>query len=166
MVKKLFLIRHAEAEDQQRGESDFGRSLTRTGMRGAALAGKYLKELEVVPDIFISSDAQRTRQTSEAIADQLKFNLENIQFDNDIYEASIRILLRVVTTTISEDKSIAIIVGHNPGISFLSEFLTGSLVGNVVPGGIVEINFMGISWPEVSQASGTLKGYFFPDTNT
>jgi phosphohistidine phosphatase len=162
MVKKLFLIRHAEAEDQQRGESDFGRSLTRTGMRGAALAGKHLKDQAVVPDIFISSDAQRTRQTSETIADQLNF--DNVQFDNDIYEASIRILLRVITT-IGEDKSTAIIVGHNPGISFLSEFLTGNLIGTVVPGGIVEINFNAISWSEISQASGTLKGYFAPDTN-
>jgi phosphohistidine phosphatase len=165
MVKKLFLVRHAEAEEQQRGESDFGRGLTRTGMRGAALAGKHLKEKNVIPDIFISSDAQRTRQTSETVADQLNFDFDKIQFENDIYEASIRILLRVITT-IGEDKSTAVIVGHNPGISFLSEFLTGSLIGTVVPGGIVEVDFMGTTWLEVSQASGTLKGYFAPDTNT
>lgn len=162
MVRNLYLIRHADAEDLQSGMKDIDRSLTRTGFRNAANAGQFLAGKNVNVQAFLSSTAQRARQTTETIADQLKYGMEQITFTEEIYEASTRILFRLVTE-LPKEASTVIMLGHNPGLTFLAEYLTGEVIGNVAPSGIVHLRWQEVSWEEISQNSGELVTYHPPE---
>jgi len=165
LIRTLFLVRHAQAAESSEGEKDLDRELTSKGKMDARHLGKYLfKNLEN-PNIILSSKANRARETAEIIAEQLKFDDEMITLHSEMYDASIRILLEVVNSLNSEFES-ALLVGHNPAISYLCEYLTKSDFNHISAGGVVVLEFKDLAWKEVSEATGNLKVTFHPDEET
>ena len=161
MVKKLFLVRHAQASETEAGGKDVNRFLTRSGQREAVYLGMYLKKNEKIPDQIISSSADRAFTTAKIVAEQLAYPLDEIIEDPDMYEASVRIFLRIINELDVNCQQV-MMVGHNPTISYLAELLTGEVVDNMATGSIVEIHFPHDSWKEVSQHTGSLRLYKTP----
>ena len=160
MRKELFLIRHAEAEQQEIGSKDFDRILTPEGEIVASKCGNFLSNLVASPDALICSSSMRTRQTAGRIVEQIQFDSSAIEMSDEIYEASTRILMRVVNE-LSEEKNKVILVGHNPAISYLAEYITGAEIGGVPPAGIVHMS-VDISWAEISDKSVDLVQFYPP----
>src|SRR3954471_12470366 len=96
MAKKLFLTRHAKSDWSVQGQKDFDRDLNSRGRVDAPRMGKKLDEMGVKPDLIISSPALRAKLTTEFIAEQLRYNDGNIQFNEEVYEASLRTLLSII----------------------------------------------------------------------
>ncbi|MEQ9427061.1 MAG: histidine phosphatase family protein [Cyclobacteriaceae bacterium] len=161
MVKKLYLVRHATAEETQSGFKDIDRNLNATGLRDANRLGNFLASNQIMPDMVISSDAIRAQQTAQVIAEQIKFTFSKIKVDADIYEASVRTLLRVINEFENGDE--VLLVAHNPGITFLAEYLTGENVGNMAPGSLTVIKLQANSWKEISEKTGSLESIRHPD---
>lgn len=161
MVKKLFLVRHAQASETEQGSKDFDRFLTRNGQREAVHAGLFLKRHDKKPDLIVASNARRALATATIIAEQLDYPVEEILEEPEMYEASVRILLRIINELDVNCQQV-MLVGHNPGLSYLAELLTDDLVGNMLPGSLAEIHFSGDSWKEVSQRTGSLVLYKSP----
>ena len=65
MSKHIVLIRHAQAERTQSGLKDKERRLTSEGSRDAMRMGKLLSESHLIPNIILSSIAERTKETSK-----------------------------------------------------------------------------------------------------
>jgi phosphohistidine phosphatase len=162
MVKKLFLGRHAESAEAVAGIKDIERDLTAKGYRDAPRVGKYLFEQNLLPDAMISSNAQRAKATAELMAEQLRYEIHKIDFSEDLYNASVRTLLRIINEAQNTWSSL-ILVAHNPAISYLAEYLSRENIGSIVPGGMVILNFEISSWEEVSEANGKLDLYIQPD---
>lgn len=162
MVKKIYFIRHANAEELERGGRDIDRPLSREGYRHAALVGQRLAQLNVKPDLFLTSPAVRTLQTSEIIADQIKFESTRVVVDDEVYEGSARVLLRIING-IDEKYNTVLLVAHNPGITFIAEYLTGGQIGNMEPAGMAEVAFEGLQWSEISQNTCQLERYIAPE---
>ncbi|MEL6558196.1 MAG: histidine phosphatase family protein [Bacteroidota bacterium] len=160
MLKKIFLIRHAEANSLDGGMKDFDRPLTATGVRDATHLGKYLAKKDVLPDFFLSSSALRTTQTSEEIAIQIKFEFNKVLFKDRLYEPSVRELLAELNQLSGGDS--ALLVTHNPSVTYLAEYLTGDPIGNMSPGSCVEIDFAVDSWAELSEGTGQLINIYQP----
>ncbi|MFY0625703.1 MAG: histidine phosphatase family protein [Reichenbachiella sp.] len=160
MPKELFLIRHAETENPELGLKDIDRQLTADGEIESSKIGKFLSKLVNDPDLVLSSTSQRTRQTVGLIAEQLQCNPSNIDYQEDLYESSTRILLRVINSMLEKNEKV-IVVGHNPSITFLAEYITGAEIGSVSPAGIVHIKNEG-SWAEITQNSSDLVQYYDP----
>jgi len=150
MVKDLYLIRHGEAEEPTAGLKDVERQLTSKGLQDASKVGMYLKRKEFHPDIILHSIAERTTETMNRINEQLGVKADHIESSEEVYEASARIMLRVISEIPAEMRS-AIIICHNPSITYISEYITGSEVGYVEPAGIVHIQIPYSSWSEVSE---------------
>ena len=161
MVKKLFLARHAQASETEPGIKDIDRFLTRTGQREAMYVGMFMKKHDIIPDLIISSTAQRAMTTAKIVAEQLKYPVEEILEEPEMYEASVRIFLRMINELDVNCQQV-MMVGHNPTVTYLAELLTGAVIGNIEPGGVVEIHFANDSWKEVSQHTGTLIQYKTP----
>jgi phosphohistidine phosphatase len=155
MVRSLYLIRHAEAVSAFQSSSDYSRNLSDEGIITSSQLGAKIKLSGFVPDLILSSPATRARQTIENIVQAAGFTV-SVNFDEDIYEASVGTMLKKVNQ-ISSDVRNAIIVGHNPTISFFAEYLTNDLIGNVSPGQLVKISFGADYWGMVSKGSGYLK---------
>jgi phosphohistidine phosphatase len=161
MTKTLILIRHAKSDWSESGQKDIDRELNPRGHSDAPRMGGKLVEMGVKPNLIVSSPARRTTLTAEYISEQLKYPFENIEFQEDIYEASVRTLLKVVNELNNAHQSVAII-GHNPGFSYLAEYLTGSVIGNIPTCGIVELQFELDNWALVSQNTAQLKSFIYP----
>ncbi|GAB3334927.1 phosphohistidine phosphatase SixA [Marivirga atlantica] len=161
MVKNLYLIRHAQAEEHTADKKDVERQLTSKGYQDASKIGVWFKEKGIHPDIIVHSFSKRTTETVERLNEQLGVDPDHIESSEEIYEASARILLKVITEIPAEMRS-AFIVGHNPSISYLSEYVTGAEIGHVQTAGIVHIQVPFTSWQEVSEKNCDFIDYIAP----
>lgn len=161
MVKNLYLIRHAQAEEHAASKKDVERQLTAKGYQDASKIGIYFKEKDFLPDLVIHSSATRTTETLERINEQLGIDPDHIESSEDMYEASARILLKIICDIPAEMRS-AFIVGHNPSITYLAEYMTGAEIGNVETAGIVHIQIPYTSWQEVSEKNCDFVAYISP----
>ena len=158
MSKKLCLVRHAKTEEGSYDMRDFDRELTSRGMQDATRLGKYYSSKQFIPDVVLSSDAARARATAELMASQMGYELNRIHLNHEIYEASVRTLFQLVTQLKDEWNSV-MIVGHNPVMNYLAEYLTDAEIGHMYTGSVARIDFETDSWMEVSQGSGSLEEY-------
>jgi phosphohistidine phosphatase len=111
---RLMLLRHAKADKREGGTPDQDRPLNARGQRDASAIGAYLSRHGLVPDLSLSSPAKRTRQTWEALAQQLS-GTPPARFDERLYDASadaIRIVIRETEARIGT----LMVIGHNPGL--------------------------------------------------
>ena len=161
MRKKLYLIRHAYAEDTN-GKRDFDRRLTHQGQSTVRALGRHLINQNFNPDIILCSSSERTKETAVNLVEELEINEQVVKYEDVIYNASVRELLAVLSE-ISEDHLSVAIIGHNPTITFFGEYLSGAVIGNMEPGGIVTIELSKLKWAEVSQGTGIFESYYHPN---
>lgn len=153
MTRTLYIVRHAKAEDGSMFMTDHDRDLLPDGIMAAARMGRHLRSLNIHPGLFISSTANRARDTAKAMAEQLEFDHEAIEYDSELFEGGVKAYLAVVNS-LPNSVDAAIIVGHNPDVSYFSEYLTHEQIGTLRKGAVVGIAFENIAWAEVSGRMG------------
>lgn len=160
MSIKLYLLRHSYASSG--ANSDFNRSLTTEGLNTIRELGRLLHEkVDFNPSSIICSTALRTRETCQNLIEELGLNEKSVCYEEVIYNASLREMLGVINQ-VKKDIEELVLIGHNPTITYMAEFLTGDHVGNIDPCGIATIEFKQMNWSEISQNSGVLVSYFHP----
>src|SRR5262249_14939647 len=98
-VKRLTLMRHADARWQDPGLSDLERRLNRRGISAAEAMARRLAELTLVPDLLLVSPARRPRQTGEIVARALSVPERLVMPEEALYLASAADLLKVIQAT-------------------------------------------------------------------
>ena len=161
MSKDLYLIRHALASEKEQGQDDIDRFLASDGVQGATKIGYHFNKEGVKPDIIITSPAVRAHSTSILIAEQLNYNTESIHINDELYEASVRILLQVVNR-LKASWNTVFIIGHNPSMSYLAEYITRAEIGTIEPAGYVHIQIKMDDWEQVSEGNGEFVVYKDP----
>jgi phosphohistidine phosphatase len=162
MPKELLLIRHAKSDWSISGQKDIDRQLNSRGLFTAPKVGRWLAEKGVRPDAIYSSTASRAHRTAELVAEQLGIDIASIQLEESIYEASPRNLLEFINKLNNNDNYV-VVFGHNPGFTYIAEYLTGAVVENIPTCGCVLIRFDLSNWAEVSKDSGSLVWEYFPE---
>jgi len=162
MKKTLLLLRHATAEDQSQMFKDFDRELTSRGIMDAARMGHYLKQHGTAVESIKSSGAARTYQTAKIVAEQMKFEVEDIETVEKLYSGGPQAYLAAISATPDTVRTL-LICGHNPDISYFSEYLTGANTGSMQKCSLAVIDFEGQSWAEVSGKTGELVKLLTPD---
>jgi phosphohistidine phosphatase len=155
-MKTLYLIRHAKSDWDNPALTDFERPLNKRGFRDAPFMTKKLEELDFNPDFIVCSPAQRTKDTAQLIA-----NSTSTLYDSSIYEASLNDLTRLINFLPNKHKEIAI-VGHNPSITSLSNYLTFDFIDNMPTCSIVKIELEIDNWNETTQGIGIKKFFIYP----
>jgi phosphohistidine phosphatase len=155
MSKNLIILRHAKAEPETLGQPDADRELQTAGLMEIALVGNYLSEKGVKPDLILCSPALRTLQTAQLMAERLGYEPEHINIVPTLYEASLYKLLEALSP-VAETFETVMLVGHNPHVSYLAEYLTGTEIESLSTCGVALINFQAKRWEEISSASGNL----------
>lgn len=107
---KLFLMRHASAEDKV-NEEDISRSLTQQGIKEASAAAEFLQNYKI--DKMLVSPAKRTKQTAEII--QNRVSCTNCEIVPELYASSVEKLIEIISYQEDKDKTI-LVIAHNPGI--------------------------------------------------
>ncbi|TAF74458.1 MAG: histidine phosphatase family protein [Bacteroidetes bacterium] len=161
MSKQLVLVRHAKSDRSIAGQKDFDRSLSAKGHLDAPRMGNLLAEKNITFDAIVSSPAERAKLTAQYFCEQLKVDFDKIIYNENIYEASTRVLMNEICAF--DDKFNNIIVfGHNPGMSYLAEYLTKELIGDIPTCAILTIDLQVETWAETSQGLGKLVSFDFP----
>lgn len=159
MERHLYLVRHAQADSNNFDIKDIERPLTSDGEIDASKLGKLLSGMEAI-DHVMSSSAVRTRTTTAMILEQIGFDPNHAHYTEDLYEASTRILLKKINEIDDQHNNVLMVI-HNPGITYLSEYVTGAVINNVVPAGLVHLK-LNSSWAEISKNSVELVEYIPP----
>ena len=125
-TRELFILRHAKSDWDSAAKSDFDRPLAKRGKKDAPAMGKWMKERKLIPDHIVSSPAERAKQTIQAITHELDFDKKNdkknIHFDERVYLADLQMLLEVLAECPKKANKV-MLVGHNPGLEQLLEYL-------------------------------------------
>ncbi|MEE9356627.1 MAG: histidine phosphatase family protein, partial [Methylococcaceae bacterium] len=93
---QLTLIRHAKSSWGDTALSDFDRPLNERGLRDIALMGNILNEKLAIFDQLISSPAKRAITTSKLFAEKLGHPEKDIKLEQQLYNASLHTLLKVI----------------------------------------------------------------------
>lgn len=125
-MKRVSLLRHAEAADATPGIQDLDRPLTPRGREDAKLMGAFLAKREPLPDIVLCSPSARTRETLDcARLPDLKETILNPA----IYHASAEQILAAIKA-LPESSDHVLVVGHNPGFHDLAVNLAAPTTGD------------------------------------
>jgi len=127
MQRELFILRHAKSDWAEAGQSDFERPLAHRGKKDARKLGEWMREHYLYPGLVLSSPAQRARQTLAAIGKALDIPADKIRFDERLYLASLHMLLKILEAVPTEYSSV-MLVGHNPGLDELVNYISAGTV--------------------------------------
>jgi len=121
-MKQLLVLRHAKSSWKDSTLTDFNRPLNERGKRDAPRMGKLLSQLDLTPDLIITSAAVRAKLTAEAVADNCGYD-GDILATPDLYMGMPEDYITVLNQ-IEDVYTRIMIVGHNPGIEDFVEDLT------------------------------------------
>jgi phosphohistidine phosphatase len=162
MKKTLVLVRHAKSEAAGKDQKDMERALNDQGYRDALRMGNKFSRLGIKPDAIISSPSERTKQTAEFFIEQFKNENFDLIINENIYDASIRVLINEICD-LDDALDTVMIFGHNPGISYFTEYVTKAEIGEMPTCGIAIVTFDIDSWKMVTEGLGKLDFYDYPN---
>lgn len=118
-MTRIILIRHAKSAWDDLFADDHARVLTPRGHESAVAIGKWLVAHHYVPEIILSSDAARAKETAQGVAAALSQPVP-IALRPKLYHASPDTIL---DTIIAESAKVIAVVAHNPGIAMAAHGL-------------------------------------------
>lgn len=121
----LLVMRHAKS-DWSAGTADHDRPLNSRGVKSAERMGRLLSELDLAPDLVISSSANRALTTARLALQAGRWECE-LQANDEFYDADVPSVLRVIRR-LDESVNRCMVVGHNPTWTALVHELTGANV--------------------------------------
>ena len=137
MRRKIFLVRHGESADRQHSQTDFDRVLTEQGRKSIQQLGKFFKQQGFVVDSFISSSAQRTKETAGLIAKEIGYSSDLMVYEASLYNGSEADYWNMI----HQSRGTLILVGHNPSISSIIGKIAGDYSISLLPGQCASLEF-------------------------
>lgn len=123
--------------------------------------GKRLAALDFAPDQVVSSSARRALQTAYEIARRIDYPAESVATRDDMYLASGLTLLDVVRETPAPVEHL-VLVGHNPGLSDLWDWLVDEHGNGLPTCGIARLELTVGSWRDASPGDAVLLEFDYP----
>jgi phosphohistidine phosphatase len=163
-MKQVLLLRHAKSSWDHPGMKDFARPLNDRGQKDAPKVGKFLKEIDFLPDKIYSSPAERAIETITLVAKSAGLNLKKIIWEDDLYFGSPRSYFDTIRAADNEDERI-MLVGHNPLIEETIAYLLSrdSHLSVMMPtAAIVCLEANEKKWKNIEPGSCTLKWHIIP----
>ena len=120
-MKKLILMRHAEAINATVELDDFYRPLSDYGTRQASSIKKDFIKMAINPQLVLVSNAVRTKKTAEILTSEI-IEPANIQYLQNLYLCSHEELLNIITATDNNINEL-MVIAHNPSLYELTYHL-------------------------------------------
>lgn len=127
MTKTLMLLQHAESSRKDLSLDDFDRPLNKEGIKEAKTTGLFLKDMNLTPDLILTSPAKRALETSELVTKYSGYQGEVKKVDSFYRESNEQgeinaaaDITKSVLLPIDDGINRLMIVGHNP---FLEDLL-------------------------------------------
>lgn len=141
------MLRHAKSSWGDSSLDDWQRPLNDRGRRDAPRVGEWLRDRALVPDLIITSDAVRARETAAAVADAAGY-MREIVIEPSLYHAAPADAIAVLKSISHQAAHRILLVGHNPGLEDLVSRLSGEH-HDLVTAAIVELAVPIDRWSEL-----------------
>lgn len=165
-MKRLYIVRHGAAQSSYEAGSDFARRLTPQGIVRVQAVSRWLQAQPetVAPQRIVASAAPRAWETATIYADTFALPDGACAKVKELYSGGVNDYLNIVTRSLPDDISCAMVVGHNPAVSELLAAVTGAVAGEyrMRKGDAACIVFdvpKDASWVEVYAVEGKLERY-------
>ena len=123
--------------------------------------GLFLKEHAPGFDHIVTSPAVRARTTAEVIAESLGLDEAALMQQDDLYLASSESLVQAIRRFPDEWEHTGV-VGHNPGITYLAEYLTDRPFGNIPTCGVLHLSCPIDHWAKLRRDACEVLFYQIP----
>ena len=158
MSKKVIIIRHAKSSWSQTGLADFDRPLNERGLKDALFMANRLRDLGEIPEILISSNANRAQSTAKYFAEILDKPLE---LNSSLYHGYPEDYLNALSE-LSDDIKMVALFGHNPGITYIANMISQGCTDNIPTCGIIIAQTNLNSWASLNWKDFKLESLLFP----
>lgn len=159
-MKTLLIVRHAKSSWDNSSLDDFDRPLNERGLRNAPEMARRLVLRNLVPNLILSSPANRAISTSRLMANQFGKSEQEIVQDKSIYEATRQDIQRLISRQ-NPDLDCIMLVGHNPGLSDYINWLCDSEI-ELSTAAVAEIQIDSNKWNGWIRAEGKLMDLDYP----
>lgn len=160
MARRLILLRHAKSSWDNPSLRDHDRPLSKAGKADAAQVSQKLLQLGWIPQLILSSDATRTRETLNIMQEQVADLLNSeVHFIPSFYsiaamDGQTAEHLQQAICRYSSDKILTVMcMGHNRGWEEAASMFTGATV-ELKPCNAALLEATGKSWEEAFVLAG------------
>ena len=145
-MKTLIFMRHAKSSWKHPELKDHERGLNKRGKKEAPQMGTLLKDNELVPQRILTSTAERSRMTAQAVVEAMHYT-GDVSYLDTLYMAEPEIYLELLSLMPDEVERI-LVIGHNPGLEGLLQILSGR-VESLPTSAVAYLSLPIRSWKEV-----------------
>ncbi|KAK9267341.1 hypothetical protein L1049_009765 [Liquidambar formosana] len=135
VARRLILLRHAKSSWEDRSLRDHDRPLSKAGQADAVNVAHKLQQLGWIPQLILSSDAVRTRETLKIMQEQVKgFSEAELHFISSFYsiaamDGQTAEHLQQAICKFSRDEILTVMcMGHNRGWEEAASMFTGASI--------------------------------------
>lgn len=159
-MKTLLILRHAKSSWDNSHLADHDRPLSKRGKADAPRMGRLLAQEDLVPDLIISSTANRALTTAEFAALAAGYEAE-IQTSRQMYLADPEDYIEILNG-VKDSHDRVMVVGHNPGMEELVEELGGQYQ-RMPTAALAQIQLPINSWADLAEGTeGKLVNIWLP----
>lgn len=158
-LKRLYLLRHAKAENELPGQADIERHLHKQGIRDAEKLSEIITSKSYFPSHIFTSPANRTIETAEILLkafDQCEFIIERSLYNGDIDD------IINLCFNFEENVKAALVVFHNPGITYFANVICDANIENVPTCGLLVMEIDVDIWKNIDPSKIRLLDFIKP----
>jgi phosphohistidine phosphatase len=151
MERNLFIIRHGKSSWDHEGLDDMDRPLANRGIRNAEDMAGRLTRLGMVPELILTSPANRALTTARIMSGLWGLEPAALQIREMLYMSYASEIDEVVSTVPSHIRNLAIF-GHNPAFTLYANQFLEEPLDNLPTAGVVIITLDSEQWGEIRTA--------------
>jgi phosphohistidine phosphatase len=160
-MKTVIVVRHAKSSWDDPELSDFNRPLNERGERDAPRMARRLKEKDLSIDVVMYSPALRALTTCNVFMDMLGISNDKVVLVKELYHAGDETILNVIRG-LNDNFRVAMLFGHNPGLTGFVNNLCEEEIDNVPTTGVVCCDLRIDSWRNIKWGSGEIEFFDYP----
>jgi phosphohistidine phosphatase len=161
-MKRLLVVRHAKSSWDDPRQSDHDRPLNKRGERDAPFMGKLIAESEDMPDLILTSTANRAQTTARYFAKAANLPEDRFRPMPELYPGIMSNILKVLNS-LNDEQGHVWLFGHNPAMTQLPNYLCGSTVLAHMPTcGVVFVDLSIVHWAELQEGVGKQVEFHYP----
>ena len=147
-MKTLIIVRHAKSSWEHTHLADHDRPLLEVGKKRTRLIISRLQDLNIQPDLIISSSAKRALETAQYLAKGLSYSKDKIKSSSNYYTASHTELMNEFYD-MPDDFNTVMLVGHNPTLTYLCNQFLNDPIENLPTSAVVIMRFDTETWDQL-----------------
>lgn len=160
-VRDICFVRHAKSSWDHPGIKDYDRPLDKRGLHDAPMMASEMKKLGLIPQLIITSGANRAKSTAVYFADEFGLPKSSFLVQDKLYEASTEEVFEVVRAVPSNVKFVYLF-GHNPSFTWVANSLSGIHIDNIPTCGVVHAQASLTDWKKFKPEHTGFIGFHYP----